>query len=64
MSKLPKNFPEYMIMIKSLNRRISDLQIKIKKINETKEKKQIQSNIEKYQEEVQRIKSLFPKVFF
>ena len=64
MSKLPKKFPEYSIMYKTLNKKIQDL--KYAKI-QTQDKftiNKIQSNIEKYQKEIYRIKSIFPEIFF
>jgi len=64
MSKLPKKFPEYSILYKTLNKKIQDL--KYAKI-QTQDKftiNKIQSNIEKYQKEIDRIKSIFPENFF
>ena len=64
MSKLPKKFPEYSIMYKILTKKIQDL--KYTKI-QTQDKftiNDIQSNIEKYQKEIDRIKAIFPENFF
>ncbi|MDH3617482.1 MAG: hypothetical protein OES14_02565 [Nitrosopumilus sp.] len=64
MSKLPKKFPEFLIMYKTLNKKIQDLKIKKSKIKDITTINEIQSNIEKYQEEIDKIKSLFPEKFF
>ena len=56
MSKLPKNFPEYSIMYKTLLKKINEL--------DGKENKDAQSKIEKYQLEINRIKKMFPDGFF
>jgi len=64
MSKLPKNFPEYSIMYKTLDKKIKEL--KNKKL-QTKEKhtlEKIQSDIDQYQKEMEKIKSIFPENFF
>lgn len=64
MSKLPKKFPEFLIMYKTLNKKIQDLKIKKSKIKDITTINEIQSNIEKYQKEIDKIKSLFPEKFF
>jgi hypothetical protein len=64
MSKLPKKFPEFLIMYKTLNKKILDLKIKKSKIKDITIINEIQSNIEKYQKEIDKIKSLFPEKFF
>lgn len=64
MSKLPKKFPEYSIMYKTLNKKIQDLK---NQKDQTQDKviiNEIQSNIEKYQKEINKIQSMFPKNFF
>ena len=53
MSKLPEKFPEYLIMYKTLTKKISDLD------SETD-----QAKIEKYEAERTRIKNMFPDNFF
>jgi hypothetical protein len=64
MSKLPKKFPEFLIMYKTLNKKILDLKIKKSKIKDITTINEIQSNIEKYQKEIDKIKLLFPEKFF
>jgi peptidoglycan hydrolase CwlO-like protein len=64
MSKLPKNFPEYSIMYKTLNKKIQDLKNMKTQTQDKPTINEIQSNIEKYQKEIDRIKSIFPENFF
>ncbi len=64
MSKLPKNFPEYSIMYKTLNKKIQDLKNKKTQTQDKSTINEIQLNIEKYQKEIERIKSIFPENFF
>jgi hypothetical protein len=61
MRKLPKKFPEFLIMYKTLNKKIQDLKIKKSKIKDIATINEIQTNIEKYQKEIDKIKSLFPE---
>ena len=61
MESLPKKFPEYSIMYKTLSKRIEDLEQKLKQTNEIAE---IQKNIKKYKMERQKIKEMFPERFF
>jgi hypothetical protein len=51
-------------MYKTLNKKIQDLKIKKSQIQDNTTIYEIQSNIEKYQKEIDRIKSLFPEDFF
>jgi hypothetical protein len=64
MSKLPKKFPEYSIMYKTLNKKIQDLKYKKIQTQDKSTINEIQLNIEKYQKEIERIKSIFPENFF
>ena len=64
MNELPKNYPEYSIMYKTLNKKIQDLKIKNSQIQDITTIHEIQSAIEKYQKEMDKIKSLFPENFF
>ena len=57
MTELPKNFPEYSIMHKTLSKKIAELQ----KENQTEE---IKSKIQKYKVELERIEKMFPDHFF
>ena len=64
MTNLPKKFPEYSMMYKTLNKKILDLKNKKFQTQDKVIINEIQSNIEKYQKEVNRIKSMFPENFF
>ena len=55
MGELPKNFPEYSIMYKTLFKKIKELE------NESSETK---LKIKKYQTELNKIKKMFPEGFF
>jgi hypothetical protein len=57
MGELPKNFPEYSIMYKTLFKKIKEL-AKENKTTETKLK------IKNYQTELDKIKKMFPDGFF
>jgi ribosomal protein S20 len=57
MGELPKNFPEYSIMYKTLFKKIKEL-VKENKTTETKLK------IKNYQTELDKIKKMFPEGFF
>jgi hypothetical protein len=64
MTELPKNFPEYSIMYKTLRTKIQDL---INEKTQTQDKttlEEIQNKITRYQKEMDRIKSIFPEDFF
>jgi len=62
MNKLPEKFPEYSIMYKTLSKKIIELE-KIKNTNEN-EMHDIQLKIQNYQNELNRIKTMFPDGFF
>ncbi len=57
MGKLPKNFPEYSIMYKTLFKKIKELE----KENESNE---IKLKIKNYQTELDKITKMFPDGFF
>ncbi len=63
MNSLPKKFPEYLIMYKTLTKKILDL-------NDEKEKavksefEKIQNKIKKYEAERTKIRGMFPEKFF
>ena len=63
-TNLPKNFPEYSILYKTLNKKIQDLENKKAQTQNESTLDEIQSNIEQYQKEANRIKSIFPEDFF
>ena len=53
MIKLPEKFPEYLIMYKTLTKKISEL-----------DSKSEQDKIKKYEAERTKIKNMFPENFF
>lgn len=53
MTKLPEKFPEYLIMYKTLTKKISEL-----------DSKSEQDKIKRYEEERAKIKNMFPENFF
>ncbi len=62
MDKLPKKFPEYSIMYKTLLKKIKELE---KKENtQANELYEIESKIKNYQIELNKIKKMFPDGFF
>jgi len=63
MSSLPKKFPEYSIMYKTLSNQIKSLEKRMDDAEES-ELKVINVKIEKYQSELNRIKNMFPDRFF
>lgn len=63
MNKLPKKFPEYLIMYRTLTKKIQDLKgEKIKLENSELEK--IQNKIKNYELERMKIINMFPEKFF
>jgi len=64
MTELPKNFPEYSLMYKTLNKKIQELKNKKDQTQDKTLLDEIQRTIEKYQKETNRIKSMFPEKFF
>jgi len=64
MTNLPKNFPEYSILYKTLNKKIQDLKNQKDQTHDESTLDEIQSKIERYQKEIDRIKSIFPEDFF
>jgi len=64
MTKLPKNFPEYSILYKTLNKKIQNLKNQKDQTYDESTLDEIQSKIERYQKEIDRIKSIFPEDFF
>ena len=63
MGKLPKRFPEYLIMCKTLSKQIKELE-KRKEACQESETKEIQLKIQSYQTELNKIKKMFPDNFF
>jgi len=64
MTNLPKKFPEYSILYKTLNKKIKDLENKKAQSQDETIVDEIQSKIKQYQKEIDRIKSNFPEGFF
>ena len=62
MEDLPKNFPEYLLMYKTLRKKMEELKHTAENTNE--EKSEIKKRIQVYQNEMERIKNLFPIGFF
>ena len=61
MGELPEKFPEYSIMYRTISNKIKSLQKQKEDVQDTTE---INSKIIKYQEELNRIKKMFPDNFF
>ncbi|WP_428326836.1 hypothetical protein [Nitrosopumilus sp.] len=61
MVELPEKFPEYSIMYRTISNQIKSLQKQKENVQDTTE---IDSKIIKYQEELNRIKKMFPDNFF
>jgi len=64
MTELPKNFPEYSIMYKTLDKKIKELKNKKLQTKEEPTLEKIQSDIDQYQKEMDKIKTIFPENFF
>ena len=60
MDKLPEKFPEYLIMYKTLTKKISDLKDKA----QNSEFEKNQDKIKKYELERTKIINMFPENFF
>ena len=63
MSKLPEKFSEYSIMYKTLSKKIIELE-KIKENTQENEIHEIQLKIQNYQNELNKIREMFPDSFF
>jgi hypothetical protein len=63
MNKLPKKFPEYLIMYKTLTKKILNLKDEKEK-SQNSEAEKIQNQIEKYELERTKIINMFPENFF
>ena len=61
MDKLPKKFPEYLIMYKTLTKKIEDLKDKTTK---SEDSQTIQNKIKEYESERTKIMNMFPENFF
>jgi len=63
LNELPEKFPEYSIMYKTISKQIKVLE-KRKEESKGNEKEEIQSKIQSYQNELNKIKKMFPDNFF
>jgi len=63
MSKLPEKFPEYLIMYKTLSKKVKELEVK-KENTQENEIDEIQLKIHNYQNELNKIEKMFPDNFF
>ena len=63
MDDLPKNFPEYLLMYKTLRKKIEKLTVTLMN-TDSEESTEIKKRIQVYQNEMQRIRNLFPTEFF
>ncbi|MFQ5781516.1 MAG: hypothetical protein ACE5GR_00505 [Nitrosopumilus sp.] len=63
MNNLPEKFPEYSIMYKTIPKKIKELEER-KKQSQKLELNEINSKIQNYQTELNRIKEMFPENFF
>ena len=61
MGELPEKFPEYSIMYRTISNQIKSLE---KQKQDSQDNTEIDSKIKKYQEELDRIKKMFPDNFF
>ena len=64
MTKLPKRFPEYSIMYKTLIKKIDELKSMEKDELDQTQSDEIRQKINKFQAEVEKIKDMFPEKFF
>lgn len=61
MEELPEKFPEYSIMYRTISNQIKSLE---KQKQDSQNTTEIDSKIKKYQNELDRIKKMFPNNFF
>ena len=61
--ELPKRFPEYSIMYKTLSKKITEFEEKRKLANQ-QENQKIQRMIKNYELEREKIRGMFPENFF
>ena len=63
MGELPEKFPEYSIMFRTISNQIKSLE-KQKQDASDKTKNEIESKIQQYKTELEKIKKMFPEKFF
>ena len=61
MNELPKRFPEYSIMYKTLKKQIKELE---KQQTNQKDSDENKSKIQQYEKELDKIKKMFPENYF
>ena len=61
MGELPEKFPEYSIIYRTISNQIKILQ---EQKNSQKDNAELESKIKKYQQELEKIKKMFPDNFF
>ncbi|QUC65348.1 hypothetical protein NsoK4_03640 [Nitrosopumilus sp. K4] len=61
MGKLPKKFPEYAIMYKTLLKKITELESEISNQQDSQKNREL---LEKYKVEIEKIRKMFPEDFF
>ncbi len=63
MGELPEKFPEYSIMFRTILNQIKSLE-KLKQDADDIAKNEIESKIQQYKTELEKIKKMFPEKFF
>ena len=63
MGDLPEKFPEYSIMFRTISNQIKSLEKQKQDANDNK-KNEIESKIQQYKTELEKIKKMFPEKFF
>lgn len=63
MEKLPKRFPEYSLMYKTILKRVQELE-NIKNKVQHNQKKDMEQKIRYYRSELNKIRKMFPDKFF
>ena len=64
MNELPKHFPEYSIMYKSISKQIQQLNLEKNNTTKEEERQKIESKIQTYHKELDKIREMFPEGFF
>ena len=62
MNELPKRFPEYSIMYRTLKKQIKELETQKK--DDEKELDETKLKIQKYNQELEKIRKMFPENYF
>jgi len=64
LAKIPKNFPEYSLMYKILDKKIFELKTALNQTTEKIQREKIQNQLSEYKKELEKIRSMFPDNFF